>query len=99
MIIISFDSLRSLRTIRLCNGYLYSRYYNRERVVNKTNQELNRLRGRESNPLPQDYEPCVQPLHFPACKHIIAYLRNSFNQPNQLGNLSLLFPSEAPRTC
>ena len=25
------------------------------------------LRGWESNPLPQDYEPCVQPLHFPAC--------------------------------
>lgn len=24
------------------------------------------LRGRELNPLPADYEPAVQPLHFPA---------------------------------
>ena len=30
------------------------------------------LRGGESDSLPQDYEPCVQPLHFPA-SDIVAY--------------------------
>ena len=40
---------------------------------------LKKLRGWESNPLPQDYEPCVQPLHFPAFD-IVAFLHQSVNQ-------------------